>query len=176
MLCRAWESWCNPIQATICSSVATRGAKVAFEWLSVSQDSGWHWPLPLSLGRPLIRLFVAFYHPASLQLHLQIWGYWPSVCFITAEAGNVFLKYMLEEKGRKSRITDYRNKTRPHLISVDPYSGGTLLSLTSLLPWPGADTGAHPECHHIHPPHHNRSCSVPRCTSTVPLSNPVLWS
>ena len=142
----------------------------------VSQDWTWHRPLPLSLARFLISLFPALYHPASLQLHPQIWGYWPSVCFITAEAGNVFLGYMLGEKGRKSTITDYRNKMRPHLISVDPYSGGTLLPLTSLLPWPGADTGAHPECHHIHLPHHSRSCSVQHCTSTAPPSNPVLWS
>lgn len=83
---------------------------------------------------------------------------------------------MLGEKERKSKIIDNRNKMRPHLISVDPYPGWTLPSLTSLLPWPGADTGAHPECHHIHPHHHSQSCSVPCCTSAVPPSNPGLWS
>lgn len=119
----------------------------------------------------LIWLFTAFYHPASLQLHTQIWGMlynsWSTECI---------LGYMVGGKRRKSKITDYRNKMRPHPISVDPYSAGTLLSLTSLLPWPGADTGAHPECHHIHLPHHSRSCSAQHCTSAVPPSSPVLWS
>lgn len=96
------------------------------------------------------------------------------MCFLTAETVNVFLGYMLGGKEMKSKITDYRNKIGPHLISVDPYSGETLLSLTSLLPWPGADTGAHPECHHIHLPHHSQSCSVQHCTSTAPPSNLVL--
>lgn len=139
----------------------------------MSQDWTWHHPLPVT-GKISYFTVSSLVSPSIVtasSTNLRVL----TLCMLhTAEAVNVFLGYMLGEKGRKSRITDYRNKMRLHLISVDPSSGGTLPSLTSLLPWPGAGIGARPECHHIHLPHHSLSCSVQHCTSTAPPSNPVL--
>lgn len=142
----------------------------------LASDSGCHRIVPTTSTREISYFTVFSLLSLSIittsSTNLRVFD---SLCvLLIAEAENVFLGYKLGEKGRKSRITDYRNKMRTHLISADPYSGGILPSLTSLPPWPGADTEAHPGCHHIHLPHHSQSCSVQHCTSKAPPANPVL--